>query len=78
MTVGGIVAACGDDARKKGIKVDFNSVPWKPPASDSMEWHRLARDHWPWLKSNKKKVEQNEKATEQAPQQPVEPLFQDG
>ena len=56
MTVGGIVAACGDDARKKGIKVDFNSVPWKPPAADSMEWHRLARDHWPWLKNNKKKV----------------------
>jgi len=78
MTVGGIVAACGDDARKKGIKVDFNSVPWKPPASDSMEWHRLARDHWPWLKSNKKKVEQNEKATEQTTQQPAESLFQDG
>ena len=78
MTVGGIVAACGDDARKKGIKVDFNSVPWKPPAADSMEWHRLARDHWPWLKSNKKKVEQNEKATEQAPQQPAESLFHDG
>ncbi len=78
MTVGGIVAACGDDARKKGIKVDFNSVPWKPPAADSMEWHRLARDHWPWLKSNKKKVEQNEKATEQTPQQPAGSLFHDG
>ena len=50
MTVGGLVAACADDARRKGIDIDFDQMPWSPPQSNSMGWHQLAREYWPFLK----------------------------